>query len=244
MKAYEAVQNYNILIKDLVEYLKHSMHTRGELVPSEIFAAGKNPLTSLVVKNIIFEIDESIYAFVKGDSFITLDNKKISITKSNKVKIAHPIDMPSDVIKRFKDYFKSNDIIQEFKQLDMKTYVLKNKEAYKKELIHFLDTYLYYNVLYEFLINHNWENLDENTFIKPYIQDNLVIKLEIKYKLTISNSEKTAYISSITFLNLQENKAESFSKIPVRILSNILYDLNHIFNYSNSKKSNVEIKYD
>ena len=126
----------------------------------------------------------------------------------------------------------------------MKTYVLKNKEAYKKELIHFLDTYLYYNVLYEFLINHNWENLDENTFIKPYIQDNLVIKLEIKYKLTISNSEKTAYISSITFLNLQENKAESFSKIPVRILSNILYDLNHIFNYSNSKKSNVEIKYD
>ena len=109
---------------------------------------------------------------------------------------------------------------------------------------HFLDTYLYYNVLYEFLINHNWENLDENTFIKPYIQDNLVIKLEIKYKLTISNSEKTAYISSITFLNLQENKAESFSKIPVRILSNILYDLNHIFNYSNSKKSNVEIKYD
>ena len=152
--------------------------------------------------------------------------------------------MPSDVIKRFKDYFKSNDIIQEFKQLDMKTYVLKNKEAYKKELIHFLDTYLYYNVLYEFLINHNWENLDENTFIKPYIQDNLVIKLEIKYKITISNSEKTAYISSITFLNLQENKAESFSKISVRILSNILYDLNHIFNYSNSKKSNVEIKYD
>lgn len=50
MKAYEAVQNYNILIKDLVEYLKHSMHTRGEGSFKRNFCCWKNPLTSLVVK--------------------------------------------------------------------------------------------------------------------------------------------------------------------------------------------------
>lgn len=236
MKAYEAVRNYNILIKDLIEYLKFCLSTRSELINNEIFSAGKNPLIFLIIKNIIFEIDGCNFGFIRGNSFVNLENKTILINKSNKVKIAHPLEMPPDVVDEFKNYFKKNNIVQEFKQLEMETYILKNKEAYKKEIIHFLDIYLCYNILYEFLINHNWEKFDENTFIKPYIHDNLVIKLEIEYKTTAPNSKKTVCISSIIFLNIQDNEPESFSKIPVRILSDILYDLNHIFIHSDNKK--------
>ena len=50
MKAYEAVRNYNVLIKDLIEYLKYAMNTRKELIHSEIFSLGKNPLTSFITK--------------------------------------------------------------------------------------------------------------------------------------------------------------------------------------------------
>lgn len=236
MEAYETVRNYNILIKDLIEYLKFCMNTRIELINNEIFLAGKNPLTSLITKNIIFEMDRCNFGFIKRNYFIKLDNKITLINKSNKIKIAHPIEMPPDIVEEFKNHFKKNNIIQEFKQLEMETYILKNKESYKKEIIHFLDIYLCYNNLYEFLVNHNWEKFDENTFIKPYLQDNLVIKLEIKYENTASNSKKNVCISSIIFLNIQNNEPESFSKIPVRILSDILYDLNHIFIHSDNKK--------
>lgn len=236
MNAYEIIYNYNILIKDLIEYLKFCMHTRAELVHSEIFSVGKNPLTALIIKNIIFEIDGCSFGFIRGDSFVTPDNKTITINKLSKIKIAHPIEMPTDIIEKFENYFKENNIIQEFKQLKMEIYILKNKDAYKKEIIHFLDIYLCYNILYEFLVNHNWEKFDENIFIKPYPQDDIVIKLEIKYKGTTSNSKKIASISSITFLNIQNSNSESFSKIPVRILSDILYDLNHIFIHSGNKK--------
>ncbi len=78
--------------------------------------------------------------------------------------------MSADTIKKFRNYFKKNNIIQEFKQLEMETYILKNKESYKKEIIHFLDKYLCYNILYELLIDHRWEKIDENVFLKAYLK--------------------------------------------------------------------------
>lgn len=237
MKAYEAVRNYNVLIKDLIEYLKYAMNTRKELIHSEIFSLGKNPLTSFITKNIIFEIDKHNYGFTRANSFLTLEGKMISILKSNKVKIAHPMEMPREILKNFKNYFKENGIVQEFKQLDIEVYKLKNKDTYKKEISHFLDKYLCYNTIYEFLINNRWEKINENIFIKPYPQDNLAIKLEIGYNVSTSKDDnKTAYISSVDFLNIKENKAEPFSKIPNRILSDILYDLNHISAHTDNKK--------
>lgn len=232
MKAYEAVRNYNILIKDLIEHLKFCMNTRSEMLHTEISLASKNPLTSLIIKNIIFDIDGEHFGFPKGDSFITVEGKSIPVGKSNKIKIAHPLEMPADIIKKFRNYFKKNNIIQEFKQLEMETYILKNKESYKNEIIHFLDKYLCYNTLYELLIDHRWEKVDENIFLKVYLQDNLAVKLEIQYENTAaSNSKKMASIDSVTFFDIQKNIPESFSKIPIRILSDILYDLNHIFNH-------------
>lgn len=65
MKAYEAVRNYNILIKDLIEHLKFCMNTRSEMLHTEISLASKNPLTSLIIKNIIFDIDGNILDFPK-----------------------------------------------------------------------------------------------------------------------------------------------------------------------------------
>lgn len=237
MKAYEAVRNYNVLIKDLIEYLKYAMNTRKELIHSEIFSLGKNPLTSFITKNIIFEIDKHNYGFTRGDSFLTLEGKMISILKSNKVKIAHPMEMPHEILKNFKNYFKENSIVQEFKQLDIEVYKLKNKDAYKKEISHFLDKYLCYNAIYEFLINNRWEKINENIFIKPYPQDNLAIKLEIGYNVSASKrNNKTVYISSVDFLNIKENKDEPFLKIPNRILSDILYDLNNISAHADNKK--------
>lgn len=236
MKAYEAVRNYNVLIKDLIEYLNSAMNTRKDLIHSEIFSLGKNPLTSLVTKNIIFEIDGCDYGFIRTDSFLTLDGKVISILKSNKVRVAHPMEMPPEILKNFINYFKKNGIVQEFKQLDIEVYKLKSKEAYKKEIGHFLDKYLCYNTIYEFLINHRWEKISENTFIKPYSQDNLVIKLDIEYNVTVPDNNKTAYISSIDFFNIRENRAKLFSEIPDRILSDILYDLNHISAHSDNKE--------
>ncbi len=66
MKAYEAVRNYNILIKDLIEHLKFCMNTRSEMLHTEISLASKNPLTSLIIKNIIFDIDGEHFGFPKG----------------------------------------------------------------------------------------------------------------------------------------------------------------------------------
>ncbi|WP_302821256.1 DUF5724 domain-containing protein [Fusobacterium ulcerans] len=236
MKAYEAVRNYNILIKDLIEHLKFCMNTRSEMLHTEISLASKNPLTSLIIKNIIFDIDGEHFGFPKGDFFITLEGKSISVGKSNKIKIAHPLEMSADTIKKFRNYFKKNNIIQEFKQLEMETYILKNKESYKKEIIHFLDKYLCYNILYELLIDHRWEKIDENVFLKAYLQDNLAVKLEIQYENTAaSNSKKTVSIDSVTFFDIQNNITESFSKIPIRILSDILYDLNHIFSHADNQ---------
>ncbi len=106
MEAYETVRNYNILIKDLIEYLKFCMNTRIELINNEIFLAGKNPLTSLITKNIIFEMDRCNFGFIKRNYFIKLDNKITLINKSNKIKIAHPIEMPPDIVEEFKNHFK------------------------------------------------------------------------------------------------------------------------------------------
>lgn len=237
MKAYEAVRNYNVLIKDLIEYLKYAMNMRKELIHSEIFSLGKNPLTSFITKNIIFEIDGCNYGFARADSFLTLEDKTISILKSNKVKIAHPMEMAPEILKNFKNYFEENSIVQEFKQLDIEVYTFKSKDVYKKEIGHFLDKYLCYNTIHEFLINNSWEKINENIFIKPYLQDNLAVKLEIGYNVTASKDDnKTAYISSVDFLNIRENKAELFSKIPNRILSDILYDLNRISVHADNKK--------
>lgn len=119
-----------------------------------------------------------------------MEGKSIPVGKSNKIKIAHPLEMPADTIKKFRNYFKKNNIIQEFKQLEMETYILKNKESYKNEIIHFLDKYLCYNILYELLIDHRWEKVDENIFLKVYLQDNLAVKLEIQYENTAASNSK------------------------------------------------------
>ena len=204
-----------------------AMMCRGETVTAtELVSLCAHALVAPLLERLVF-IGEGLigYPEKKGKSLRNHAGKQIAIPKSAQLRIAHPHDLfkSGDWDKWQRECFQA-ERVQPFKQVFRELYVVtKQEKADDDRSKRYTGQQVNPRQAYALWGQRGW-NTDEGVF-KTFHEEDIIASVSFDYGYTTPAEVEGLTIGSIHFTNRDEYKVIPLAKVPPRLFSEVMRDM-------------------
>ncbi|MBS0203266.1 MAG: DUF4132 domain-containing protein [Planctomycetes bacterium] len=204
-----------------------AMMCRGETVSAtELVSLCTHALVAPLLQRLVF-IGDGVFGYPdkKGKSLRNHAGKLVAIPKSASLRIAHPYDLfkSGDWDKWQHDCFQA-ERIQPFKQIFRELYVVtKQEKADDDRSKRYTGQQVNPRQAYALWGQRGW-NTDEGVF-KTFHEEDIIASVSFDYGFTTPAEVEGPTIGSIHFMNRDEYKVIPLAKVPPRLFSEVMRDM-------------------